>query len=594
MTAEFTETLNATARALSGRKDLQLNFGANHPETPLTVTDGVWLQRQADGKLSQEDKAALRGEADRAALVRKHHDVKLHRKLSAGLPDGERFVTATELARIDLLGIHHREGVKHNLERWFAAEPQEHVDPMAMEQVVANLMREVLGGMQVAKEMQLPLTGWRAQIEPLLEQYRGRLLEALPDQQQFHQLLQETLIPELQGEGTPDDQPDADAPDSMESEGGPADQTEEMMEQEQAPDGQQQQAEGEELLQEEASQQAKTEVDEVVQEVAGESERGSNQVAANIWPGYHIYSTEFDEVVSAGQLASQEELARLQQELDDKMPQMQQVTRRLANKLQRLLLARVDRFWQYELEEGLLNNARLPQAIIAPGFPYLYKMEQQSPQRETIVSLLIDNSGSMRGRPITIAALSAELLARTLERCGVKVEILGFTTKEWRGGEARKHWQAHGKPDHPGRLNDLRHIIYKSAEQPLARTRRNLSLMLKEGLLKENIDGEALLWAHGRLLARPEERRILMVISDGAPVDDSTLSLNSGDYLDRHLREVIGQIESKSEVELLAVGIGHDVSRYYRHAIMIDDVDKLGEVMLGEVTKLFEKNKMFS
>jgi cobaltochelatase CobT len=289
----------------------------------------------------------------------------------------------------------------------------------------------------------------------------------------------------------------------------------------------------------------------------------------------------------AHKLATQAELQRLRQQLDEKMPQMQQVTRRLANRLQRLLLAKSERYWQYEQEEGLLHNARLPQAIISPGYPYLYKMERRTPDKETIVSLLIDNSGSMRGRPITIAALSAELLARTLERCGVKVEILGFTTKEWRGGESRKKWAAMGKPLPAGRLNDLRHIIYKSAEQNVGRTRRHLALMLKEGLLKENIDGEALLWAYSRLMARREQRRILMVISDGAPVDDSTLSLNSGDYLDQHLREVIHMIENRSPVELLAIGIGHDVRRYYKNAIMLDDVDRLGETLLTEVTKLF-------
>ena len=262
---------------------------------------------------------------------------------------------------------------------------------------------------------------------------------------------------------------------------------------------------------------------------------------------------------------------------------------RLANRLQRRLLAKQTRAWQFDLDEGLLDTARLARIVVTPTYPLSYKFEKETSFRDTVVTLLLDNSGSMRGRPITVAAMSADILARTLERCGVKVEILGFTTRAWKGGRARERWLAEGKPEHPGRLNELRHIVYKTADMPYRRARRNLGLMLREGLLKENIDGEALLWAHERLLGRQEQRRILMVISDGAPVDDSTLSVNSGNYLDQHLREVISRIEQASPIELVAIGIGHDVTRYYKRAVTIVDAEQLGGTMTDKLAELFDE-----
>jgi cobaltochelatase CobT len=270
---------------------------------------------------------------------------------------------------------------------------------------------------------------------------------------------------------------------------------------------------------------------------------------------------------------------------------MQGVVARLANKLQRLLMAQQNRTWEFDLEEGILDTSRLPRIIIDPMFPLSFKREKDTTFRDTVVTLLLDNSGSMRGRPIMVAAMCADILARTLERCGVKVEILGFTTRAWKGGQSREKWIAESKPPHPGRLNDLRHIIYKSADEPWRRARRNLGLMMREGLLKENIDGEALMWAHNRIVGRPEQRRILMVISDGAPVDDSTLSVNAGNYLERHLRRVIEEIEEKSSVELVAIGIGHDVTRYYRRAVTIVDAEQLGGAMTDQLISLFVGNK---
>ena len=306
---------------------------------------------------------------------------------------------------------------------------------------------------------------------------------------------------------------------------------------------------------------------------------------------YHAYTTKYDEVVAASALATTSELETLRAQLDKKLSQFQSVTSRLASKLQRLLLAKQARTWLFDEEGGMIDSRKLARLITEPNYEYIYKKEKDTDFRDTVVTLLIDNSGSMRGRPITIAALSADIISKTLDRCGVKVEILGFTTKEWKGGKAHKDWDNAGKPPRPGRLNDLRHIIYKSADTSWRKSRKNIGLMLKEGLLKENIDGEAILWACDRLLARPEERKILMVISDGAPVDDSTLSCNTGNYLDAHLREVIAKVENTLPIELLAVGIGHDVTRYYNKAVTISEIDKLGETMTEQLLELFSGKK---
>ncbi len=302
---------------------------------------------------------------------------------------------------------------------------------------------------------------------------------------------------------------------------------------------------------------------------------------------YRVFTSQFDEVVNAEDLCDAEELTRLRNFLDQQLAPVQGLVARLANKLQRLLMAQQNRAWDFDLEEGILDAARLSRVIIDPMHPLSFKMEREMDFRDTVVTLLLDNSGSMRGRPIMVAAMCADILARTLERCAVKVEVLGFTTRAWKGGSSRERWLNEGKPAHPGRLNDLRHIVYKSADVPGRRTRRNLGLMMREGLLKENIDGEALIWAHSRMIARPESRRILMVISDGAPVDDSTLSVNAGNYLDKHLRQVISEIEEKSPVELVAIGIGHDVTRYYKRAVTILDAEQLGGAMTDQLISLF-------
>jgi cobaltochelatase CobT len=306
---------------------------------------------------------------------------------------------------------------------------------------------------------------------------------------------------------------------------------------------------------------------------------------------YNIFTTEFDEVVKAEDLADFEELYRLRELLDKQMVHLQPVVAKLANRLQRKLLARQTRSWKFDLEEGYLDSGKLARVIANPTVPLSFKQERETEFKDTVVCLLLDNSGSMRGRPISIAAMCADVLARTLERCGIKVEILGFTTRAWKGGKSRDLWIASGRPPHPGRLNDIRHIIYKAADVPYRRTRKNLGLMLKEGLLKENIDGEALAWAYNRLAVRSEDRKILMVISDGAPVDDSTLSVNPTNILENDLRHVINWIELIDKVDLTAIGIGHDVTRYYRHAMMVSDVNELGEALINDLSGLFEKGK---
>ena len=306
---------------------------------------------------------------------------------------------------------------------------------------------------------------------------------------------------------------------------------------------------------------------------------------------YKIFTKDFDEIEKAENLENTEEILKLRKNLDQQLVNFKDLIIKLANKLQRQLMAKQNRSWDFDLEEGLLDSSKLPRIIIDPYNSLSFKKEKDQEFKDTVVSLLIDNSGSMRGRPITIAALCADILSRTLERCSVKVEILGFTTKNWKGGKSREHWNKKGKIKNPGRLNDLRHIVYKSADSHWRQSKKNLGLMLKEGILKENIDGEAIMWAYNRLRKRKEERKILMVISDGAPVDDSTLSVNSGDYLEKHLKKVVKFVESKEDIEILAIGIGHDVSRYYNKAIKITDVQELGDVMIGELSNLFRNKK---
>ncbi|MGA9950626.1 MAG: cobaltochelatase subunit CobT, partial [Xanthobacteraceae bacterium] len=467
-----------------------------------------------------------------------------------------------------------------------------------IEEALAMMVRERLTGQTPPPAARKLVDLWR----PLIEERAGRNLDRLErvlnDQRQFGDAVHDLLDSLDMGE---DRSSESDEEDGEEGE-------EENQKDESGEDGEaNDSAESDktsseaEASAEEMPDSSSEAVDAPSAEMSDDAEMGDSETAAEPWrprqqrneprgPDYKPFTMKFDETVGAEELCEPEELDRLRGYLDKQLSHLQGVVARLANRLQRLLLAQQNRAWEFDLEEGLLDPARLTRVITDPMHPLSFKREKDTNFRDTVVTMLLDNSGSMRGRPITVAATCADILARTLERCGVKVEILGFTTRAWKGGQSREAWLAQGKPPNPGRLNDLRHIIYKSADAPWRRARKNLGLMMREGLLKENIDGEALDWAHKRLLARPETRKILMMISDGAPVDDSTLSVNPGNYLERHLRWIIEEIETRSPVELIAIGIGHDVTRYYRRAVTIVDAEELGGVMTEKLAELFEEH----
>ncbi|TIS71006.1 MAG: cobaltochelatase subunit CobT, partial [Mesorhizobium sp.] len=437
---------------------------------------------------------------------------------------------------------------------------------------------------------------WRPWVEEKASSDLDGLSSRLDDQQAFARIVRDMLVSMEMAEELGDDQETEDSEDNEENEQQGEEQSEEGgeddsgSEQSQSEDAEAS-ADEEESTETEATDATSDDLsdeDDSDAETPGEARRNDNpflNLPKEI--DYKVFTTAFDETVGAEDLCEEEELDRLRAFLDKQLANLSGVVGRLANRLQRRLMAQQNRSWDFDLEEGYLDPSRLVRVVIDPMQPLSFKQERDTKFRDTVVSLVLDNSGSMRGRPITVAATCADILARTLERCGVSVEILGFTTRAWKGGQAREKWLKDGKPPNPGRLNDLRHIIYKSADHPWRRARRNLGLMMREGLLKENIDGEALLWAHNRLIGRPEQRKILMMISDGAPVDDSTLSVNPGNYLERHLRAVIDLIETRSPVELLAIGIGHDVTRYYRRAVTIVDAEELAGAMTEQLASLF-------
>ena len=458
---------------------------------------------------------------------------------------------------------------------------------------VGMIVRERLTGQAPPESAKRVVDLWRSWIEERAGKDILKLEGAMRDQKSFAKLTR-TILRDLElGEDTGEQ---SEAEGSDEAEGEPENQ-EGSEGAEANPESEISEAEPSESLSEEGDETAaEAQMEPAEPSDTDEAQEGTRPFRPeqpfshqDEW-GYRIHTTKFDETVNATDLCDPDELSRLRNFLDQQLQAMQGVVARLANKLQRLLMAQQNRTWEFDLEEGLLDTSRLPRIIIDPMHPLSFKHEKDINFRDTVVTLLLDNSGSMRGRPIMVAAMCADILARTLERCGVKTEILGFTTRAWKGGQSRESWIADGKPPHPGRLNDLRHIIYKSADEPWRRARKNLGLMMREGLLKENIDGEALMWAHNRLMSRPEQRQILMVISDGAPVDDSTLSVNSGNYLEKHLRRVIEDIEEKSSFELVAIGIGHDVTRYYRRAVTIVDAEELGGALTEKLAELFSED----
>ena len=466
------------------------------------------------------------------------------------------------------------------------------MDEAPLADVVGLMVREALTGEKPPSSLAAAVDLWRPLIQDKAGGDLAKLPGALRDQKAFAKLTRALLNhlalgDQSDSDNAADENDDGQSPEGDNEDGDDQDsqQDGESAATESAADSE----DGEPVDGETASEQSEDLSDATEPEDGAKPQRHDAFANQDSW-GYKIFTAEFDEEIAAADLCEPEELARLRSFLDQQLSSMQGVVSRLANKLQRLLMAQQNRHWEYDLEEGMLDASRLTRIIIDPMYPLSFKREKDTTFRDTCVTLLLDNSGSMRGRPIMVAAMCADILGRTLERVGVKTEILGFTTRAWKGGQAREKWLSAGKPPQPGRLNDLRHIVYKAADEPWRRAKRNLGLMMREGLLKENIDGEALTWAHNRLVARPEQRRILMVISDGAPVDDSTLSVNAGNYLEQHLRRVIEEIETRSSVELTAIGIGHDVTRYYRKAVTIVDAEQLGGAMTEQLIDLFAED----
>lgn len=547
--------------------------------------------------------AQYRGMSDALALRLRHHDADTHR---ANMPvggDARRIYDAVEQVRCEVLGARRLSGASQNLNalleercRAKGLNAVKEAEDAMLPEALGLLVREHMTGEPVPSSARAFVDLYRKDVEAKIGTELDSLMDSAPDQQAFCQAINEMLrtLDLLQDDPADETNEDDDESESEDGEDGSqdADSSESELEQDGSMAGESEDAdstEGMDFDQEFSDEDMNP--GEGEEDPAGPSDYDPdwrrNDSGEN--RPYRAYTTEFDEVINANDLCDAEELNRLRHQLDQQLSHLQGVVAKLANRLQRRLMAQQTRSWEFDLEEGMLDAGRLSRVVIDPVAPLSFKYETDTDFRDTVVSLLIDNSGSMRGRPITVAAMSADILARTLERCGVKVEILGFTTRSWKGGSAREQWVGAGKPKSPGRLNDLRHIVYKDADMPWRRARKNLGLMLREGLLKENIDGEALMWAHNRLLGRPEQRRIMMVISDGAPVDDATLSANPGNYLERHLRDVIHFIENKSSVELTAIGIGHDVTRYYRKAVTIVDAEELGGTMMTRLAELFDE-----
>jgi cobaltochelatase CobT len=599
-TEPLKRAIGLTVRAIAGQHDLDVAFAPGAPElTPRHV------QLPEPSRVpSQREIAVIRGWADSFALTAGCHDVKLHNRLAPGSGPARLVFEAAERARVEALGANRMPGMARNLtariedrysDRRFSMVTTKEEAPL--EDAVALVIRERLTGLAPPEGAKALVGVWRASIEQRGAKVLRRLDTLIEDQESFGRLVRDLLRAlELTEESSDADQREDDGgadddPQTSDGESEAADQGEDGSEQQRDEghaDGDA--SESQEMSETASADELEGQFDELEEVDSAEPWRPNASVLDNPEAfGYKVFTREFDEEVGAEQLSSPEELERLRAYLDRELRALSSAVARLANRLQRRLLARQSRSWEFDLEEGALDAARLPRIIIDPMHPLSFKRERDTDFRDTVVTLLLDNSGSMRGRPIMVAACCADILARTLERCGVKVEILGFTTRAWKGGQAREQWLAAGKPAGPGRLNDLRHIVYKTADSPWRRAKRSLALMMREGLLKENIDGEALAWAHRRLLARPEQRRILMMISDGAPVDDSTLSVNSGSYLEQHLRQVIEEIETRSPVELIAIGIGHDVTRYYRRALTITDPGELAGAMTDKLVELFEE-----
>lgn len=597
----FKRAMTVCMRAISNDREMEISFAKDKP----AMAGNRARLPELPKKPTLADIAVTRGIGDSMALRRACHDQRIHTRLAPEGKQARAIYDAVEQARVEAIGARAMAGVAGNLDAMLEdkyakanlAEVRDR-EEAPLEEAVALLVRERLTGQKVPPSAERLVDLWRGWIEEKASAEIDGLDGKLEDQQAFGRIVRDMLASMNMAEEFEEEEETEDSEDDQEEEpqggddsddGGEEDSGSEDAQAEEAAasedDDSQAEAEADDAISEDLSDDDDADADN-----PGEARRGENpfsNLAKEM--DYKVYTTQFDETVGAEELCEEEELDRLRAFLDKQLANLQGVVGRLANRLQRRLMAQQNRSWDFDLEEGYLDPARLVRVVIDPMQALSFKQERDTKFRDTVVTLVLDNSGSMRGRPITVAATCADILARTLERCGVSVEILGFTTRAWKGGQAREKWLKDGKPANPGRLNDLRHIVYKSADAPWRRARRNLGLMMREGLLKENIDGEALLWAHQRLMARPEQRKIMMMISDGAPVDDSTLSVNPGNYLERHLRGVIDLIETRSPVELLAIGIGHDVTRYYRRAVTIVDAEELAGAMTEQLASLFEE-----
>ena len=594
---EFKRALTMAMRSISKQDELTVSFGSDKGNL-----SGLKARLPMPNKnMDSAQINSLRGEADSLALYLAHHKEMIDEKYSPQGQNAKGIYNSLEKVRCDAIGSNSMTGVSNNLVEMEKTKIKRKVLSVnndspegKMIEALSYIVMERLTGNKI-DEAQEYIQPWKKWIEERAETSIDKLIKSVQDQKEYAKITRKLigdleLGDELGEDPTEEDQED-DSNENENEEFSDAEEDESTSDDEtqsddmEADDGTPDEDDSLETEMSEVGEESDNEDDSLAQSARG---RGNDNEQRRELP-YKIFTEKYDEEIKAVDLCEMEELERLREYLDQQLNHLQGAVTRLANKLQRKLLAQQNRSWEFDLEEGLLDVSKLTRVIIDPTSALSFKMEKDIEFRDTVVSLLIDNSGSMRGRPITIAAMCADILARTLERCSVKTEVLGFTTKAWKGGKSRESWLEEGKQPAPGRLNDLRHIIYKTADEPWRRSKRNLGLMLREGLLKENIDGEALEWAHKRLLGRTEQRKILMVISDGAPVDDSTLSVNAGNYLERHLKQVIQKIELDSSIELTAIGIGHDVNRYYRKAVTIVDAEQLGGAITEQLAGLFDE-----
>ena len=597
----FKKALAEATKTMAHDPDLTVTYSVDPPG----MTGDAMRLPQVSRRMTRDEVLLARGTADAFALRRRYHDDATHSRYQPTGPMAKDLYEAMETARCEAVGARTMPGTAGNIDAKIAVDADRkgygqitQAADAPLSTAAGYLVRHLATGRPLPKAAANVMDLWRGFIEEQAAGTLSNLDHVLEDQSAFARLARKVIADLGYADQLGDD------PDRPDEEG----ETEETDEDEENPDStgededdsDEADAKPEQSQDEQDASQAQVSMDDLADSEMGEDAELPEGEApmeppppaphSDADPNYEVYATDFDEEIMAQDLADPAELERLRAYLDQQLEPLKGAVSRLANKLQRRLQAQQSRSWEFDLEEGMLDAGRLARVVANPTTPLSFKVEKDTEFRDTVVTLLIDNSGSMRGRPISIAAICADVLARTLERCQVKVEILGFTTRAWKGGQARERWLAAGRPGQPGRLNDLRHIIYKGADAPWRRVRENLGLMMKEGLLMENIDGEALEWAHRRMMARPEARKILMVISDGAPVDDSTLSVNPANYLEKHLRDVIAMVERRQMVELLAIGIGHDVTRYYERAVTITDVEQLAGAMTEQLAGLFEAN----